>query len=207
MDKYYSIRSEQFYNISSASYNDYLKAKELYASAANDTCYDMTVDANKYAKMYYLLSIMDEAAVIAVVFHAFAVESYINLAGMYIIGEEEYYAKHEKKSIKSKIELIEEKSNKKFSEHFLKTLFALFDKRNKLAHQKPKSFSISIEDYNYENLSENYKDISKIFAEESFAYNNIESDMSVYPATKKEIMTMRNSQIELIEEISSRPFL
>ena len=145
---------------------------------------------------------MDDAAVNAVVFQALAIEAYTNLAGMFIIGEKKFYKKHEGKSNNEKLELLEESLEKAFSSELKGKIKNLFTKRNKLVHQKPKSFKIEMKDFDYSDLTSNYTDISKIFDDFCYAWSNIDEEMTLYQAMQNELTAMRGTGRELIDELN-----
>jgi len=207
MGTYYSIRSNQYARISQDSYGDYLRAKERYKSMGEVKDIDISISLEKYIKMCQLATFMDDAAVIAVIFQALAVEAYVNLAGMYIIGEKEYYKKHEKSSTFSKMCIIERALGKKFSDELKGKISALLVKRNELVHQKPRSFTIGITEYNYDDKTENFSDIEKFFDDFKYATENIDENMLIYSLLQKELTAIRNSGRELIDEIQSKYIL
>lgn len=202
MSTYYNLRSDQYARISQNSYEAYLQYKKEYDLMSKDNI-DPVAELDKLLKVCKLLGMMDDAAVNAVVFQTLALEAYINLAGMLLIGEEEFYKNHEKKHHAEKIKAIESNIGKVFSSELKNKIRGLFIKRNALVHQKPKSFKVEIKEFDYGNLSSNYDDISEIYNDFGFAWSNIEEEMTLYSALQNELTEMRGKGTELIDEICS----
>lgn len=198
----YIIRSNQYARISRIFYEQYLEVKKLYDSISkSETEFEKQIE--NLAFQYVYLEQMDDAAIAAVVFQALAVESYVNLWGIDVFGEKEYYDKThklERASTMRKLERIANELGKSIPEDLLCDIKALMEKRNHFVHQKPKAFEIGIEPYNYKNPEENFRDINAFIAEKMRAQENIEVDVVVYEKLQEAVRIIRGKGKELIDE-------
>lgn len=128
-----------------------------------------------------------QTAICAVVFEAFAIESYVNFFGAYKLGDSTYYSRHEsgeKGKRYSTIEKIKLICKNEFNapyptgdKHFC-TLKSLFSKRDRLAHNKSKGHEISVENSN------SFDDYYDAMSEIAFIYEGLEHEMSLYDSVK-----------------------
>ena len=151
---------------------------------------------------------MEQAAICAVIFQALAVESYVNLFGSVVLGDDVFRCRYEseidKKHRASTIDKIKNICNIELGnpyptsgEHF-RILKGLIDKRNKLVHPKSKPHTIENRPFNYKKPEESRSDYVQAFNEEiGFIYNNLESEMFVYDDLKKNLARC-NSGVEVI---------
>ena len=152
---------------------------------------------------------MEQAAICAVIFQALAVESYVNLFGSVVLGDDVFRCRYEsetdKKHRASTIDKIKNICNIELGnpyptsgEHF-RTLKGLLDKRNKLVHPKSKPHTIENRPYNYKKPEDSCSDYVQAFNEEiGFIYNSLEAEMLVYDDLKKNLARC-NKGVEVIE--------
>lgn len=143
------------------------------------------VKGQKGGELYTL-----QAAICAVVFEAFAIESYVNFFGAYTLGDNEFYSIYEAGKGRKRFSTIEKiKSFSKIDgiqryptdgEHFI-VLKGLFAKRNQLAHNKPRMHTLRKED--------GYEDFNKMSRGISFILENVEEEMQLYEEVKTNLST------------------
>ncbi|SFO93461.1 hypothetical protein SAMN05216343_10141 [Oscillibacter sp. PC13] len=151
---------------------------------------------------------MEQAAICAVIFQALAVESYVNLFGSVVLGDDVFRCRYEsetdKKHRASTIDKIKNICNVELRNPYPTSgedfgiLKGLLDKRNKLVHPKSKPHAIENRPYNYKKPEDLYSDYVQAFNEEiGFIYNNLEVEMLVYDELKKNLARC-NKGVEVI---------
>ena len=138
-----------------------------------------------------------QTAIGAVVFEAFAIESYVNFFGAYKLGDSTYYSRYEsgekgkRFSTIEKIKLLcKDEFNSPYptgDKHFC-ILKSLFSKRDRLAHNKPKGHEISIEHSN------SFDDYYDAMSEIVFVYEGLEQEMTLYDAVKANLTASRGQE-------------
>ena len=149
---------------------------------------------------------MLQTAICAVVFEAFGIESYTNFFGAYRLGNSLYYSNYEsgekgkRYSTLCKIKML---CRDKFKSpyptggtHFT-TLKSLFDKRDKLAHNKPKGYEFTVTE------SHCFDDYYEAMSELSFIYENLEKEMALYSEVKENLAAASGQQEPIAEWISN----
>ena len=138
------------------------------------------VKAQKGGELYAL-----QAAICAVVFEAFAIESYVNFFGAYTLGDNTFYSTYESGQRGNRFSTIDK--IKGFSKkegiqryptggkHFV-TLKGLLYKRDQLAHNKPRMHTLRKED--------GFEDYNEMSKEISFVYQNLDEELKLYDEVK-----------------------
>lgn len=131
-----------------------------------------------------------QAAICAVVFEAFAIESYVNFFGASTLGDDKYYATYESgepgkrySTIYKLKKLCKDEFDSSYptdGKHFV-ALKGLFDKRNRLAHNKPKAHILSTKN------GDTFDDYYDAMAEISFVYEGLEGEMALYDSVKEKL--------------------
>ena len=208
MVPFYVIRGNQYAYMSKTFYNQFLEAKKMYENL------DTSENKDSLEQQLYSIAIqrpylqqMDEAAIATVIFQALAIEAYVNLLGIDILGEDKYYTycyekkkRLERASTKKKLEVITEIIGQPLPDGLLHDISALMDKRNDLVHQKPRATWVGIAPYNYDNQEENFKDINAFIAETRMAEKNIDREVMLYEELSEAIKIIRGTDKELIDE-------
>lgn len=184
----------------------YLPLCEQYEAMAQNffkQYQDLSKETNQFGESYDILENPHEAldmcaakmhafqaAICAIVFEAFAIESYVNLFGAYHMGDSAYREKYESsKPHYSTIEKIKLLCKNEFQtpyptggSHFA-ALKNIFKKRGKLAHNKPASHEITAK-------SESpFDDYSEAIEEVSFVTNGLDEEMKLYQTVKQNLIS------------------
>ena len=153
MDLEYFSFYDYYYNFSIENYNLYKASEKKYKELVkNNTCWDMLSHTKEENQLYMdLLIEKKHFAVLSIIFHALAVEAWINYFGVRTFGEKKFNSKYEsekdRKSVISKYKDIykeikhEDLPNGPYSN--LKLLFRL---RDKLVHSKTQVVDLKEED-------------------------------------------------------------
>lgn len=176
---------EQYNDIAQSFFQQYKDLRDEQASLGKPI--DYFEKPNEAEHQTFLSIGILRTAIGAVVFEAFAIESYVNFWGASLLGDSQFYEKYEsgKKGQKySTIEKIKLICKDDFQSpyptggtHF-SNLKALFSKRDRLAHNKPKGHKIEL----IENaLHSEFESADK---EISFVFDNLETDMTMYSELK-----------------------
>ena len=154
---------------------------------------------------------MEQSAICAVIFQALAVESYVNLFGSVILGDENFRNNYESETDKkhrfSTLKKIKRICRDEFNtlyptggQHF-KVLRGLFSKRDRLVHQKSKPYNIEKRPLDYDNMAEQYDDYLHAYETEiGFIYERLEDEMKVYEELK-ENLTRCSGREEVIKSL------
>lgn len=141
---------------------------------------------------------MERSAICAVIFQTLAVESYVNLFGSVILGDENfrynYESEKDKKHRFSTLEKIKRICRDEFNtpyptggKHF-KVLHGLLSKRDKLVHQKPKPHNIEKKPFDFSDPLKSYADYIQAYEEEiGFIYEDLVNEMKVYDDLKENL--------------------
>ena len=141
---------------------------------------------------------MDDAGITALVFQAMAIESYANLMGAYLTNESEFYKKYERAPIDKKLSGIIERLGYSISEDLISRIKKLFNRRNDLVHQKPKSFFLNIDPNKSDAFFEQKE---ALLSECSVSFSHVEESMCLYSELKEALKIARGSNLELYDEI------
>lgn len=127
-----------------------------------------------------------QAAICSVIFEALSIESLINFFGAVTLGDDIFYKKYEAKKRYSTLKKLEEICKQEFStpypgsvEHNAQ-LRQLFEKRNKLVHNKPMQHTIV--------SSNSFDDYHSAYREISFVFNNLEAEIGLYDEVKSNLI-------------------
>lgn len=159
-------------------------------------------ESKEFAVQYYtLFDTKENAALCAIIFEALAIEAYVNFWGASLLGDKVFYEKYEvgkkgknkdgkKRPTLSTLEKIKEICKEEFHAPYptddvhYRLLKALFEKRDRVVHCKPKEHIISqpspIQQYSPE-LYDDYLDALKEF---DFIYDDIDLQMQLYQDVK-----------------------
>ena len=190
---------EQYNNVAQSFYQQHLDAKQQLTQFEESV--DLLDNFNRaIAKAELEMGVL-QTAICAVVFEAFAIEAYVNFFGAYTLGDSTYYSIYEsgeQGKRYSTIEKIKSLCKEQFTspyptdgEHF-RRLKGLFEKRGRLAHNKPKRHEISTK--NGENFGDYYDAMNEI----SFVYDNLEKEMDLYNEVRMNL-TAASKQPEPID--------
>lgn len=195
--KQFLVRSEQYARISEQAYSDYLSAKNTYLNIEKIVSYEE--DPIKYLKFLLVWhNKMDDAGITALVFQAMAIESYTNLMGAYLTNEVEFYKNLERAPIEKKLKGIFKQLGFALPEKLISRIRCLFDLRNDLVHQKPKSYYLNISPNNIDAF---FQENSALTESASLAFSNVEENIHLYSELKDTLQTLRGTQFELLDEI------
>lgn len=203
MTDIYIIRSNQYARMSEAFYSDYLAARNTHDKIDGVFSPTEAPVENAAYKLAYTEQ-MDDAAIAAIVFQALAIEAYVNLMGAYLIGEEVFYKRHERKSTFEKLDIVLQEIGGSLSADLKERIALLFKKRNRFVHQKPKAYHLEPKPYDYKNPEANFNEINEFFREITFSYENIDMEIHIYAELQESIRILRRAEYELIEEIQSK---
>lgn len=202
MADYYIIRSSQYAQMSTRFYEEYLAAKKMYDRVDEIFVPSENPVLNYSYKTRYLQQ-ADDNAIASVVFQALAVEAYTNLWGMWLLGEEEFYANYDSKkrlSTPNKLVTLAEKMGKEFPTELKDRIERLFQKRNSFVHQKPKAYHFEVKPYDYKNPAASFDDIDAFIHDLSYAEEDLAAEMQIFADLQKCVQTLRGAECELIEE-------
>lgn len=179
---------EQYNSLAQSFYQQYLDIKGQLTQLGKPA--DLLDNPSLAITQNALTMGMLQTAISAVVFEAFAIESYVNFFGAYILGDSTYYSTYEsgeRGKRYSTIEKVKMMCKDEFKspyptggKHFV-ALKGLFTKRDKLAHNKPKGHEISSKNGN--GFDDYYEAISEI----SFIYEGLEQEMALYDEVKEKL--------------------
>ena len=186
---------EQYNSLAQSFYQQHLDMKDKIAQLGKSA--DL-LENPSLANTQNMLTIgMLQTAISAVIFEAFAIESYVNFFGAYILGDSAYYSTYESGEYRKRYSTIEKikmmcKVEFKTSyptggKHFA-VLKGLFTKRDKLAHNKPKGHEISTKS------GSNFYDYDEAITEISFIYEELEQEMALYDAVKENLTASSKQQ-------------
>ncbi len=186
--------------------DDYYKQYLHFSELRNNLpiSFDIVSDTERYVLAFNLQQEARKNAIAAIVFQALAIEAYINLFGMYTLGEKLFYDKYERLSFTKKLEAICESFGRIYPQEHLSQVYNLFQKRHRLVHEKPKEFSFHFQPFDYNHLENNYSDIDAVLEADSFVLNNIADEMTLYQQLQNNIMHIRDADKELIQEIQEK---
>ena len=209
---------EMYAGMADSFYRQYLAAKEVYDDTHHDSIpiIDEAQNYDRVLKIYNLNNLMEVNAIAATVFQALAIEAYINLFGVYQLGEEKFYSEYEPpkatkpknfrymNSLNKLKRICKDGLGKDYPEDSAVYIEELFEKRDRLVHSKPKPCYLDKDKlYNYDDPSDNYKDIEAFFDEINFVYKDIDEQMMLYKQLKENIRDLRKAEKELTEEIQA----
>ena len=158
-------------------------------------------------KVFALLIEKEEKAIAAVVFQAFAIEAYINLLGITIFGEDDFYHKKigntkiERMPTLQKLDIICSELSVNYPEPHRQKIDALFKKRDSLVHQKPHLYTATVQPFEYDHPEESYKEYYELMKPLKYLFSNLEEEMILYSELQENIRVLRGVEKELIEEI------
>lgn len=181
---------EQYNCLAQSFYQQHLEAKAQLSRLGGPADFlDNPVLAN--AQFELTMGVL-QTAICAVVFEAFAIEAYVNFFGAYTLGDSAYYSIYEsgeqgkRYSAIEKVKLLCKEQFKSpyptDGDHF-RRLKCIFGKRDRLAHNKPKSHEISTK--NVGNFDDYYDAMSEI----SFVYDGLEKEIGLYNEVKINLIT------------------
>ena len=195
---------EQYNSLAQSFYQQHLDIKGQLAQLGKPA--DLLDNPSLAIAQNALTIGMLQTAICAVVFEAFAIESYINFYGAYILGDSTYYSTYESGECGkrySTIEKIKKMCKDEFKssyptggKHFV-ALKGLFTKRDKLAHNKPKGHEISTNNRN------SFDDYYEAISEVSFIYEGLEQEMALYGEVKENLTESSNQQEPIAAFIES----
>lgn len=141
-----------------------------------------------------------QAAISAIVFEALAVESYVNFFGAYRLGDAKYYSdiespKHKNSALEKMKLICKEEGFSRYpagGTHYVH-LRTLFDKRDMLAHNKPKGHLVSFQD------GKHTDEFNDAYKEYTFIFNNLAVDMNMYTEVKENLTRCSGKQEPLAE--------
>ena len=190
--------ADLYAEMASSFYRNYLHAeRELSLTSSRD--YNLVEE--QYIQRYHLINERKKNATAAIVFQALAIESYINLFGMYTIGEAKFYGDYERTASTKKLQEICSFIGTSYPKDHLARLEALFMKRNRLVHEKPKKHSFTVQSYDYQHPEKSKEDINAFFNEDNYVYINLSDEINLYEELQQHIKALRGSELELINEI------
>lgn len=186
---------EQYNSLAQSFYQQHLEIKSQLTQLGKPADF---LDNPSLASTQYELTIgMLQASISAVVFEAFAIESYVNFFGAYVLGDSTYYSTYESGEHGKRyatIEKIKMMCKDEFKspyptggKHFV-ALKGLFTKRDQLAHNKPKGHEISTKSGN------SFADYYEAFSEISFIYEGLEQEMALYDEVKENLTASSKQQ-------------
>lgn len=191
--KYCQSNAEFYYSLSVQYYERFKKISleiNEFAKAKRYVSIDTNEDQINYS---YLLKEYSEYLYISIVFNAFAIEAFINLIGVTVYGNDEFFSGIERKNTFPKVRLIFHKLNEDFDKYTEeKELLELaFEIRNKLVHSKGEEIDLIVmqndiyEKFSPENLGKfGIDDIYDPLDELNWLSSKIDSSMEAYPKFK-----------------------
>ena len=90
----YAMYCEMYAGMADSFYRQYLAAKEVYDDTPHDSI-PIIDEAQNYNRVLKIYNLMEVNAIAATVFQALAIEAYINLFGVYQLGEDKFYSEYE----------------------------------------------------------------------------------------------------------------
>lgn len=186
---------EQYNSLAQSFYQQHLEIKDKLTQLGKPA--DLFDNQSTAITQNALTMGMLQTAICAVVFEAFAIESYVNFFGAYILGDSIYYSSYESGERGKKYSTIDKMKmmcKDEFQSHYptggkhFVALKGLFTKRDKLAHNKPKGHEISTRNGN--SFDDYYEAISEI----SFIYEGLEQEMVLYDEVKKHLTASSKRQ-------------
>ena len=186
---------EQYNSLAQSFYQQYHEINDKLSQLGKPA--DLLCNPSLAIDKNVLTMRMLQSAICAVVFEAFAIESYVNFFGAYILGDSTYYSTYESGERGKKYTTIEKMKMMCKDEfqspyptggkHFV-VLKGLFTKRDKLAHNKPKGHGLSTKNGN--SFDDYYEAISEI----SFIYEELAQEMALYDEVKENLTTSSNKE-------------
>lgn len=146
-------------------------------------------------------NLRETAAICAIVFEALAIESYVNFWGASILGDAVFFSKYEpqkgatssetiKPHYRSTLDKMKAICKEEFGNPYptdgihYSTLKGLFQKRDRLVHNKPKGHLLELAPFNYDSPEAAYKDYVEVFEEIGFIYEKIDDELRLYEEVK-----------------------
>lgn len=210
MGPIYIMNCEKYAEMASGFYSQYLDVKSIYATIPHNNI-DIIEEPFTYVKALEGFNLMETYAIASIVFQALAIEAYINLLGVYILGEEVFYKEYEppKKpkgfrylpSIEKLKKICSDNFSQSFPEDTSTHIEELFEKRNRLVHSKPRPYYVKMSNSYNDNPQANHTDIDAFFKEKSFVFDDIDFQMNLYKELKGKICVLRNTETDIVEEI------
>lgn len=214
--EYIPTYSEFYNSISLNYYGRFLNTfKELKKMANEQGYFDVLANSpENNAKYTQLFSINREALIIAVVFHAFAIEAYVNLIAAHLYKEEEFFGNFERKSTQSKIrKIFSEKLSGDYNSHIevKAKVDLLFTLRDRLVHFKSKKIDLEAlqddpMDYDpNEYLSDIYENIDEVMKSYELLKALLNSLIG-YDVFNKQMDNLNQAMMWNIKEIYRKAF-
>lgn len=203
-DRYASM-AEDFY-LQSKALEGYKGLKE----------YPLPEAADQYVRHLAIVEQRTRLVIAAIVFQALAIEAYVNLLGVYVVGKERFFSEYEPpknhrprgfrplNTIDKLKKICKEEIGHPFPEEHIEKIHQLFTTRDRLVHSKSKPYSIIKQEFDYSKPEKNYEDIFALAEEMSFFYDGLEKHMELYRLLQDDITTIRDAKKELTVEISDR---
>lgn len=178
--------------------------------------YSLPEAAELYAQHLANLEAKTRLTISAIIFQALAIEAYVNLFGVYVLGEEKFFSEYEPprgkwpkgfrplNTIDKLKKICKEEYHQSFPEQHADRIRRLFATRDKLVHSKAKPHVIIKNTFDYEQLEKNYEEIAGIADEIMFFFDGVDDHMELYRMLQKDIQQIRGAEKELTTEISDR---
>lgn len=178
--------------------------------------YPLPEAAELYVKHLAVVEQRTRLVIAAIVFQALAIEAYVNLFGVYELGEDRFFKEFEPPrnnrpqgfrplNTIDKLKMIcKEELGQPFPAEHIEKIRQLFTTRDRLVHSKSKPRSIRKQKFDYLKPEKNYEDLFALAEELSFFYDGIEEHMELYRILQDDIMVIRGAEKELTVEISDR---
>lgn len=209
----YNLFCQKFANMAENFYQEYLTQRDAYAKIPHKNIPVENIESCFFA--YSIFELLQDNAISAIIFQALAVEAYINLFGVYELGEEAFFTRYEppknnrpkgfhyKSSIEKLKSICKEVYNLDFPASDISPLQALFDKRDRLVHNKPRPYALEKPVIKLPTHPD-YKDFDGYSNEETFIFDKLDLDMEQYKQLQKTIKNIRSAEYELVEEITTK---
>lgn len=209
----YNLFCQKFANMADTLYHSYLVQNDAYEKTAHE---NIPIENKEGIILAY--SIFDQLqadAISAIIFQALAIEAYINLFGVYELGEEVFFSEYEppknkkpakfhyKSSIEKLTSICKEVYHVDYPSSEIAMIEALFNKRDRLVHNKPRPHILEKPSIKSHTLPDN-DSFESYVEEETFIFDKIDMDMEQYKQLQKTIKNIRSAEYELVEEITTR---
>lgn len=211
----YNLFCQQFANMSESFYQEYLTRRDAYEKIPHENIPVENIEGCHLA--YETFVQLQKNAISAIIFQALAIEAYINLFGVYVLGEDAFFTMYEppknnrpkgfhyKSSIEKLKSICKDVYKLDFPMSEITNLQALFDKRDRLVHNKPRPYTLDkpvIIFPTHPDYKDYYKDFNGYSNEETFMFDKLDLDMEQYKQLQKTIKNIRSAEYELVEEIT-----
>lgn len=209
MAKYYDDMCSRYAKMA----EDFYRQSKAYEATPNYNEYSLPEAAEPYAQHLFDLEARTRLTISAIIFEALAIEAYVNLFGVYVLGEEKFFREYEPpkgqrqtgfrylNTIEKLKKICKEELNRPFPEQHAARIRNLFEMRDRLVHSKAKPHVIAKRAFDYDNPEKSYEEMESIAEEITFFFEGIDGHMELYKMLQEDIKQIRGADKELTIEI------